>query len=174
MGWNENMTRASLPCEIERKSECSEIIEEAVGALAQAISFDPDDPKVYVNRSNGLRRIGRLEEANRDQQEALKIDPTDVVENNRRLLLRIEAGQAEAVRAEVKPSEALGLPEPERITIMAAVYLDVVSGDLPRAKATLIRAQGLLSPEDSHKLCADSVFARAQDGLSGHKAEPQK
>lgn len=143
--------------------------EEGVRALARSISLDPEDPKVHLNRADGLRKLGRLEEAIHDQQEALKKDPTDIVEKNRLLLLRIEAGQAEAVRAEVKSSRALELLEPERNTIMAAVYLDVVSGDLARAKATLIRAQGLLSPEDFQKLCADSAFARAQGELSGLK-----
>lgn len=149
-------------------------IEESVRALARSISLDPEDPKVHANRANGLRKLGRLEEAISDQQEAVRRDPTDIVENNRLLLLRIEAGQAEAVQADVKASQAMELLEPERNTIMAAVYLEILSGDIPRARATLIRAQGLLSPEDFKKLCADSAFARVQDKLTGLKSGQEK
>jgi len=133
--------------------------EPAVQALSRALELNRNSASIYMNRAQVLRRLGKLDDAIADQEKLVKLMPAEIKASNTLLIMKLQAGRRDEVVAAVKSSQELGLVELERGTIMAAMALNVTDGDLIRARATLLQAMKILSPDDVKKLLDDPIFA---------------
>lgn len=128
---------------------------EAIAAFDKAIALNKADAEVFFNRATANRRLSRLSEAIADQSRAVQMIRSNDYQNNRLLLLKIEAGFLQDVRDAVRISERA---QSTGGTIMAAAALDFIDGNTFQARGVLEQAKMQLKPTEFRELLSDPVF----------------
>ena len=106
-------------------------LDDAMAMVSRSIALNPSDSIAHSMRGIYLTRIGRLDEAEKDFSEALKLSPGSGYHSGNLALLRVLQG---------RPAEAIDYAadlddEPQRLSVLAMAYFDL--GD-PAASGSAI------------------------------------
>ncbi len=134
----------------------------AEALLDEAIKISPQSHYLRL-RGDALRAQNRLEEAMEDYEEALFLNPSDVIASNRRLLLHIQRGDVELVRETIQLRLNLGVSSQTELWIFAAAGVDLSQGLTKGAASFLHTATTLLDTKTFDTLIADPIFLPHQN-----------
>jgi tetratricopeptide (TPR) repeat protein len=96
-------------------------LDDATAMVSRSIALNPSDSIAHSMRGIYLTRIGRLEEAEKDFSEALKLSPGSGYHSGNLALLRVLQGRpAEAIEYAADLDD-----EPQRLSVLAMAYFDL-------------------------------------------------
>lgn len=131
---------------------------DALQAFERALRLDAMNARAYANRARALRLLDRLPEAIASAKESTRLDPSNPLYSNRYLLMRIQNGEADAVRTEVRAATLLKIESMESNSVVAAAALDLIGGEEIMFREKLERAKGLLPQATLSGLLDDPVL----------------
>lgn len=141
----------------------------AAGDLTQASTLINEALKLdrqanfYRLRGDIRRSENLLDEALADYEEAIALDPSNVIANNRRLLLFIQRGQIELVRKTIQLRLDLGVSSQTELWIFAAAALELHKNFPQSAASFLGTAVTLVDPKTFDSLISDPVILPYQN-----------
>lgn len=136
--------------------------EEADRLINEAIDLDPQSSYFRI-RGDFHRERGRPDEAMADYEEALSLNPSDVIASNRRLLVMIEKGQTDLVRKMIQLRIDLGVSSQAELWLFGAAAVELQLQSSQGAANFLRTATTLVDPSTFDLLLADPLFAPYQN-----------
>ncbi|GAB4178625.1 MAG: hypothetical protein Fur0032_19130 [Terrimicrobiaceae bacterium] len=140
---------------------------DALLAFERAVRLDTTDARGYANRALALRVLDRLPEAIASAKESTRLDPSNPLYSNRYFLMRIQNGEEDAVRSEVRSAALLKIENIEASSVVAAAALDLIGGEQASFRDKLERAKSLLPQATLSALLDDPVLAPYADNIRG-------
>jgi len=131
---------------------------EAGEAYAKAASANYLRPQALLKQASMLRLQNKFPEAIKQMEESVRLDPDSVVAPNLLMVCKIQAGQAEAVRAEIKNFEKTGIVANADRYLLGKAALELHDGNFKAAADTLGEFRGQISPPLYAVLAQDRFF----------------
>lgn len=131
----------------------------AIDAYGKAIEGGFIPSLLHLKRANMYRLAGRREDAVRDVDEAVRLDPDSIVAVNLQIIVLIEAGRADEARGKQKTFELVnGARDPGKY-LLGAAALALHEGDVPKAANIFAQLRPLIVPQVFAQLLEDPYFA---------------
>ena len=130
----------------------------ALVTLSKALEVSKDKSSLLVARAGVHRKLGDLPSAVSDLEVAARVDPANADAANRLLILKIQSGHTEEVRAFVSTYETAAITSQRPFWLLGAAALAMQDGDPEKAGVYLDSLKALLAPQLFSDLLADPFF----------------
>jgi len=142
--------------------------EAAARNFSIALGLEGRQPLAYLGRSEALRRLDRIDEALSDLHAAQTLEPTNSLVANKLLMVRLEAGQKEAVQRDLQAAIDLDTRALEPSWLGGAAGYAVQNGDVNQAVEFLEKLRPRVPPATFQAIVTDRIFdpVRTHEGFA--------
>lgn len=140
--------------------------EAAARNFSVSLGLEPRQPLAYLGRSEALRRLDRTTEALSDLHAAQTLEPANPLIANKLLLVRLEAGQKDAVQRDLQSAIDLDTRALEPSWLGGAAGFSAQNGDVSQAVEFLEKLRPRVPSATFQAIVTDRVF----DPVRSHEA----
>lgn len=149
---------------------------EAIPPLDRACRLDINGAGYYASRGIAKRGLKDLKGAYQDLNDAVRLDPRNVLTANRLLFVIIEREDYPQYERTLEKIKGAGHTSSTNHWILPSAYKEFLIGDVKQGKSLLREAKEALPPEQYQTLVKDPVFAskRGKEFLETLNEKPEE